>query len=806
MFARRVLFNIVLMVAVMINLVPASILAAPARPSLDAASLPGWANKIPVTITNPGVALTDYQVQINLDTNNFTFNQTNSDGSDIRFTAADGSTLLPFWMETWNADVSATFWVKVASLPADGSVTIYLYAGNPAATTSTSDGAATFSFFENFESSPWTAWTKEGGPGTFNQSTDQVKSGNYSGKLETTADAGSTVFSRASSLPGTNFVQEWDFYDDGDSTAFKMVRANNAIPGGQVGLGVWTGASGTNYSYHNPGYGYTPTAVARTLGWHKMGLRITPDATVTFFIDGQQVGALTGSLTTANRVSVEGIPDGPTTYYVDDFRVRQYAASAPTIAIGQAGQPAVDLAIAVTDLPDPLKINEQLTYQIAVNNYGELDATSVTVNDTLPANVTFGSITTSQGSCSGAGSITCNLGSIPSGGNATITIVVTTAQEGQLSNTATVSSGEADPNQANNTSTATTAVGNPIVYVVSGVDTEAFNNHPTTPQHVAFDLRNFIESTTVYIGPLMASEFRTTHTDSFGTPFKMTWYMEMDNFINNGVYADGTPMTYLTLYNAFVSNYSAELNSWGDELAYHHHFMTWDGSSWVQLSDGNALNSTYDEHNNALDRMVLDANFFPTDFRSGWLWTSNQTQAWVENWMLSDFSGPFGGNPTYFTYHPSSSNYALTGNMNHWISGCDGSGSNATNINAAFAQAAATGKPVIYCWYSHDREDISSYINSLQTSVSSASASNNVPFRYATAKEAVQAIMGTTDRTPPLLNVDHGSGDTFNISSNEPVWNNAPYIAARYLTPDWPHVYSYLGDFIGNKCVDCPGA
>ncbi len=234
-----------------------------------------------------------------------------------------------------------------------------------------------------------------------------------------------------------------------------------------------------------------------------------------------------------------------------------------------------------------------------------------------------------------------------------------------------VSSTETNPILANNTSTTTTAVGNPVVYVVSAVDTEAFNNHPMGSLHTAFDLRNFIKGTTVYIGPIMNAGYRNAHLDSFGNPFKMTWYMEMDNFINNGVYADGSSMNYLTLYNTFVDNFGPEISTWGDELANHHHFMTWNGSNWVQLTDGNLLNTTYDEHNNALDRMVLDASFFPTDFRSGWLWTSNQTQAWIEKWMLSDFSGPFGGNPSYFTYHPAPGNYALTGNMNHSISGCD---------------------------------------------------------------------------------------------------------------------------------------
>ena len=164
---RRIVVSLVMLTVL---LVPSIVHPAPAR----AAWLTGWANKVPVTVNNPGAAQTDYQVQINLDTSNIDFGQANSDGSDIRFTAADGISLIPYWMESWQNGVSATFWVKVPSLPAGGSLTIYMYYGNPSATNA-SNGSATFYFFDDFESYPWTAWTKEGGPGTFIQSTDLAK-------------------------------------------------------------------------------------------------------------------------------------------------------------------------------------------------------------------------------------------------------------------------------------------------------------------------------------------------------------------------------------------------------------------------------------------------------------------------------------------------------------------------------------------------------------------------------------------------------------------------------------------------------
>lgn len=758
---------------------------AAAKPLSRPHALDGWLHRNLITVSNTASsALTDYQVRVYLDSSNFAFANANSDGSDIRFTALDGTTLLSYWMESWTAGTNGTFWVKIPSIPANGSASIYMHYGNPAATISASNGAATFYSFEDFESTPWTAWTKEGGPGTFVQSTGQARRGSFSGLLTTDTTTGSTVFSRASTLPGTNFVQEWDLYDDMDNTAFKMVRANYQISGGQIGIGVWTGSGGstTYYARHNTSYSYTATSAARSLGWHKMAIRVA-SGTADYYVDNSaSLGTLTGLPATFNRVSVEGIPDGPTTYYVDDIRVRQYVSPEPTVTVGGTVTPSVDLAVVLTDSPDPVQLGGTLTYQVAVHNYGDLPATNVTVTDALPAGVTLVSATPSQGSCTGTSTITCALGGLASGGSASIAIAVTApASPGTLTNTATVAGTETEANLANNTSTATTVVGNPVVYVVSGIDTEPYDDHQTTPQHRPFNLTNFVRSTSTYIGPVMASAFRNSHLDSAGHPFKMSWYVEMDNYINNGVYADGTPMDYLTLYNTFIANYGTEISTYGDEIAYHHHFWAWNGSAWAQANyEAQALSGPYDEHNNALDRMVLDAEFFPTNFRSGWLSTHNNLQGWVEKWMLADYSSNW--STSWVPYHPSATNYTQPGSMNHWIARCDSTPTSAS-VQSAFAQAASTGQPVIYCWYAHDRENMANYLNSLQTYLNTTSTSTGIPFRYATSKEAMQAVMGTTDVTPPVITIAEPTGDTYTITSDEPLWNNAPYVTARYITP-----------------------
>jgi len=94
-----------------------------------------WSNRQEVSITHPvgtgGAILYDYQVKISLNSSNFDFSGALTDGSDIRFTASDGVTAIPYWIEEWDqAGESGVVWIKVPLLPVEG-LTVYLYYGNP---------------------------------------------------------------------------------------------------------------------------------------------------------------------------------------------------------------------------------------------------------------------------------------------------------------------------------------------------------------------------------------------------------------------------------------------------------------------------------------------------------------------------------------------------------------------------------------------------------------------------------------------------------------------------------------------------
>lgn len=114
-----------------------------------------------------------------------------------------------------------------------------------------------------------------------------------------------------------------------------------------------------------------------------------------------------------------------------------------------------DLSITKIDSSDPVTVGNSLTYTITVTNGGPSTASGVQVVDPLPANVTF--VSASAGCTEITGTVTCSLGSINNGANASvqITVIPTPAAAGtQISNTATATAIEVDlttPNTATQT-------------------------------------------------------------------------------------------------------------------------------------------------------------------------------------------------------------------------------------------------------------------------------------------------------------------------------------------------------------------
>ena len=142
-----------------------------------------------------------------------------------------------------------------------------------------------------------------------------------------------------------------------------------------------------------------------------------------------------------------------------DINAQSGATSHSTSASLSVVNPSsAELALTKTASPNPGQVGVPLSYRIVATNNGPATATNVTIADPLPAGVAFVSAATTQGTCNGTATVTCNLGSLAVGGSAIVTIVVTASSAGQLTNSATVHGSEADPDTTNNVATTTTLI------------------------------------------------------------------------------------------------------------------------------------------------------------------------------------------------------------------------------------------------------------------------------------------------------------------------------------------------------------
>ncbi len=299
-----------------------------------------WNRRAPITINNPGDALSGYQVRITV-----TYDaDMQSDFNDIRFTADDGTTLISYWRQGYSAGVSAVFWVRVPSVPS-GSSTVYLYYGNSGAG-SASDGTATFDFFDDF-SGDLSQWTIDP------ENTDKVYisagGGNPSPSLRHDPDSSQTKNGYFDTRLITNDyvmlngIIEYEVYLAGSPRIIHQLGWR--VPSLNFENGYcWRVQTATSDGGH---LRFTGRASWATFGtafnpvsanaWHNVK-EVVSGSTYTGYVDGG--GAYSGTdstkLTADHLVShVHGVSLNAGSYVlVDNIRVRQYANQEPTNSVG----------------------------------------------------------------------------------------------------------------------------------------------------------------------------------------------------------------------------------------------------------------------------------------------------------------------------------------------------------------------------------------------------------------------------------------------------------------------------------------
>jgi uncharacterized repeat protein (TIGR01451 family) len=144
------------------------------------------------------------------------------------------------------------------------------------------------------------------------------------------------------------------------------------------------------------------------------------------------------------------------------------ATSLPTTA---SAQPTADLSVSLRGRPDPVVLNETITWTITVRNLGPAQATEASLEVFWGSDAIAVSATSTQGSCSPlAGVMTFSLGTIEPGGTVTATVVIQNfGGDGNTLGAGVMWSGR-DPNDANNSARGSvrTIPGPPLGEVLRG--------------------------------------------------------------------------------------------------------------------------------------------------------------------------------------------------------------------------------------------------------------------------------------------------------------------------------------------------
>jgi uncharacterized repeat protein (TIGR01451 family) len=186
--------------------------------------------------------------------------------------------------------------------------------------------------------------------------------------------------------------------------------------------------SGVVYGASTPSQGaYDQVSGRWTIGALAVGQSVSLSITATVEVPG----AITNVITRTTQNEPDGDP----------------ANDSAAVVIN--GSPYADIAVRKTAAPSTPAVGAPVTFTVVVTNRGPFDAPAVTVDDAVPAGVTFVSAVATTGTYA-VGTGRWTVGALPVGASATLTMVATVSQAGPIVNRAVVSGvGVTDPNPAN---------------------------------------------------------------------------------------------------------------------------------------------------------------------------------------------------------------------------------------------------------------------------------------------------------------------------------------------------------------------
>jgi len=172
-------------------------------------------------------------------------------------------------------------------------------------------------------------WTRTGSTiSKWLRSAEQYKRGGHSGKQI----GGKSPELKQTRKPAvlTDAYYEIDFYDPGPACVMWKCKP---ITGGSLMIGANDSISAAYYVTSGRTWSYTATTAPRSVGWHKFGTLVTSGSVAKMYVDDTLVKEATGQHAAIVSNEIGSLIVDSTTYW-DDFRVRKYAATEPSIVVG----------------------------------------------------------------------------------------------------------------------------------------------------------------------------------------------------------------------------------------------------------------------------------------------------------------------------------------------------------------------------------------------------------------------------------------------------------------------------------------
>ena len=294
--------------------------------------LGGWRYRKAITLSRASGAVTAYQMRLLLGESPGASGEDvdcdalcKTDFSDIRFTSADGTTLLDYRIESITGaspNQLATIWIEFDSIGV-GATTFFMYYGNVGAS-AVSSGVNTFPFFDDFSGASLDTdkWTDLGGTSISLGVLTAVDTGNNGRGIRGKTFFGTAFAARARIKPthynNLSFLEAFRF-DNSDTTQqaaayFCHVSAGN-------------NAQHVNYIDPNSSPSAMSGAAANT--WVLVDIRRNSSANITYLVDNSNLVTIATNVSTQNMAPAVIAYANGAEVSADWVLVRQFLATEP---------------------------------------------------------------------------------------------------------------------------------------------------------------------------------------------------------------------------------------------------------------------------------------------------------------------------------------------------------------------------------------------------------------------------------------------------------------------------------------------